>query len=1065
MRGEDEDRRGWFSIVFLLAAVIGGGVCTGDLLRREELWLYLGFDGILEPLTRHRAFDIKFGATMDELRTGKPSPKPIFVKGVCGQGLDLPAGNLLSYVLDLKGFPRLEGSLVLWFKPHNPLSKTNGFLFYAAWASFAINISSSQMLLYYTSDHRKFLKVDLLPILERRREKWHLLVLSWKAGKRAVYLDGELVAKAQGIPLYGEKYLSPRWDFGFLRPGGARTEPVGFINASIDEFAVLRKFLKEEDAGELLENRGKSLLEFLKVRFVLELPRRVYLRGDKIEPRLRYFGRGSKVKFLALNQEEEYLLEEGRPGEPDSLDTNLLRPGTYILRVDYLDGERLIDSASEEITVRQFRQPQFPLGVGGSMSYGKETLEYLQRNHISFVSSNGPPEYGFKKWLDHNYRYGVALFPNLNIFSLYTRVYEPFKKEPYFVYSAKGRKYVVARPPIAFYCMQAVVQLGGRTEDGLVSGGGSPFSPVAWEMMTARLDRIMKDAGDHPGFQYISFEDERPFQQSKKNSTIYIGDYSYHAIRYFEEKTGLKGPVWPPEAPEGTIFPDSHPYLKWKEIIGMPMDFTTPGIDRAYARLAQEVKKYRPDILVTNYSGAEYGYLDAVTDWRYPYIWSPGLWGGGRGHAYLDFEFDLHRARQRVERKKPLWALLGWWSDDMSKAPSWWIRDFRLNTEIAIAKGVKLIMWFNAGSEPSGFLKTAEGRREFERWTEWLYRYGPFLSELERDEGGNVAVLWSETDRAGKVRKLRPPPRFSFTYTALRLAGAEPYIVTDEDVLRGKLEDYHALVLLDIDYSSESIWSQIKLFASTPGKKVFYGAETSLCPRGSIPLGFSYNQKAKKEGSTYPELNLLTLAEQAHKLASRLPKEFVHRRVRISGSDFVAPYFLKAGSGRMLFLINYDWRRGQRVEVSLLEPPAVLYDLIEGSHLRIQSKGEHLQWEASLPPGGWRVYAILPEKPTRIRLDVVYNAKNHTISLSAQLLGRKKVLPLPLPVSVELLGPDGEILPYTRPESFNPAGRFDTVIQLSNLMDKQGKYTIRLRELVTGLRANERLKVNPALRL
>ena len=532
-----------------------------------------------------------------------------------------------------------------------------------------------------------------------------------------------------------------------------------------------------------------------------------------------------------------------------------------------------------------------------------------------------------------------------------------------------------------------------------------------------------------------------------------VGDYSYPALRHFEKVTGIKGPVWPPDKAAGTVFPDDEPYLKWKNTIGLVGDTTGEGFDRVYQRLAAVIKEKRPDIKASNYSGGEYGYLDAVADWQYPYIWEPRLSWGGSGHGLLDFCFDRHRARQKEYPRKPLWALLGWWSVDMSKAgANWWLQDFRLNTEIALSKGVKMLEWFYPGDKGNeGYLGTPEGKTEFEKWCAWLYKNGPVFRYLEPPAKGTIAVLLSEINTAGKTR--RAPGYavpYDLTLTALRIAGAEPILVTDDMVLQGALDSCSGLVLLDNDYSSQSVWKRIEDFAAQPGKTVFYDKSSALYPANATALDFSFKDRGPK-GAGNPQGYLVGLAYQSDSLRKILSDKLLSSRCQISGSDLVVPYWLEGGKATYLFLVNYDWKEAQKLKLSL-NNGGKLYDILSKQEVPLESSLE-------IGPADWMVFVLLPQSVGGLQIEAKCKDKC-TIEIVAVLKGADgKKLEAALPLDVKIISPDAIELPYAQPTAFDAQGEWKSSVRLSDLMDKPGVYRVEIEELMSGKKASAEVSV------
>ena len=475
---------------------------------KDSLWFYLPFDGSLQGYPKERVINVIFGKDEDELRKEKPSIKPLFVAGKSGEGVDLPPDNLLSYMLDTSEFPLERGSIVVWVKPHEDLSPgQNNFILEVQWASFELRTGAA----YCSSSggDKAGMIFDPRKFKFTWKDNWHLYVMTWDGEKRAVYLDGEKLVDRSGVPV--NKSMSPGWVFGYL-PSCPGRPPCAFVNATLDDFAVLSEPLNQKQVETIWSNPGQSLPALLGANIRMELPRKVFVRGESIPLKFKCECEADEIRLSVSDAEgNSYPLGTLKPSkESFAIDSNLLRPGKLRLRAELIKGQALLDSATLDIVLHQFRGPEFPIGVGGGINADSETLDYLQKNHVSFMTGNGPPQ-NFRAALDKWYARGIAYFPNLNILSLWQNGYafNHVKEEPYFRYDKKSRQWHVDRNCREY--LQTVVPIGGKTEDGGTSSA-SPFSEVAFGMMSKVIKEYLEMAGDHPGWQYVSFQDEVPLR-------------------------------------------------------------------------------------------------------------------------------------------------------------------------------------------------------------------------------------------------------------------------------------------------------------------------------------------------------------------------------------------------------------------------------------------------------------------------------------------------------------------------------------------------------------------------
>lgn len=1042
----------------------------------EEVWLYAPMDGAVQPAVGDNVLQVEYRQWTDDSVTEGLNPSPTFGPGVSGRALRLggPAearpGDALTYVLDSRTFPRTAGSVAMWYKPDRPLSQDTSWLYGIGWAVFQARISGNRIGVHATSNHRHAVYADLKPFADRWENRWHLIVATWDRSTVRVFVDGRMVGERTDVkPL--EAAPGPRLTIGSLPPGGERKVPVAYVEGLLDDIVILTRPLTPELVSTLYEAGRKpgfsGFPEILPTGALLSMPRHAYLRGETAEVTVTPFAATAAGELVALHGGHRIELGEIAPKGTSGIliDTEHLRPGKYEL-VAELPGDdgKVVVGETHSLVVRARRQPEFPVGLGGSFALYDETLALFEKLHISHLSGNGPQgDHLFWTQLDRAFAHGISLFPNFNILDVWGGNYESIKREPYFQKDEKGAWRV--NPEWGGKFLQTLVLADGSADNHPGLSSASPFSPIAREMMTARIDQIMRAAGDHPGLMAVSFQDEVPFRMNRDKETgkWRIGDYSHYAIEHFKKESGLDAPAFPPDDPGGTVWPDDHPYLQWIKWVGLPgRDFTTMGLDELYYRLAKVVKSYRPDVLVGNYSGGEYGMNDFVLDWNYPVIWEPNAGGWGQGGGYLDYVFDRHWARQHARPRKPLWALLGWWSGDMSGQAETSVADFRLNTAWALAKGNKQLMWFYFGKDPSenkasGPFSHSGLREELRQWSDFLHTKGPLFARLEKRPAQKVALLWSKTNRAGHVLKTDSKAEYHLVFSGLRNIGAELDVITDRMIREGVLDDYEALVLCGFNYSSERLWNEIERFAAREGRTVFHDTTSELVPAGSVSLELPWHETFEPKGG--PLMRTRAVGKWANHLRPIVVPRLTRRALEIEDpSGQVGAHLLWADRTPYLFILNTDMENPREVTVRFRHSGPVAYHLDSGEKRDPRSGDGRVVFTEILPPGGWAPYVLPPAPVAALDVEAEVDGGEVTVGFSVRDHA-DGVVSAAWPVRVELLDPDGRSTTYVRQTSTGVDGRGRLTMTLARLTDPAGRWTVKTTDELTGTTTDKSIEI------
>ena len=304
-----------------------------------------------------------------------------------------------------------------------------------------------------------------------------------------------------------------------------------------------------------------------------------------------------------------------------------------------------------------------------------------------------------------------------------------------------------------------------------------------------------------------------------------------------------------------------------------------------------------------------------------------------------------------------------------------------------------------------------------------LTRNGDMLLQLRRDTPFEVAVLYSFeeqhadccfSDRIPYDRAMRHVNTVALAFFSLLRNHFPASIVTEEDVLAGKLRNRPALLVVGITRMRPDVKQQIEQYALTG--KVFIDAETSVEIAGAQRIDCRFDALWRSDTtSTWPKDDKLYNDEPLRAVRKALIN--VVPRPVLAQSPLTITTRLKGGEGDYVWVVNDNVAMGSaapggkgfkampHADTITLPPAEAIYDVFSGRRL------ENPEIRLDLAPGDARLFACLPAAPARVNLTAAAGKiKGHTaIVWEANVTDANgRAIRAPVPVQVSVLGPSGE---------------------------------------------------------
>jgi len=979
-----------------------------DALKLDDVWMYSDFNKKTEP-----SFTTGSAGAVDTMQSF-PVGGPVFGPGKFGDALlirskqpltnpnDKPAvADTLEYAMQ---FPKGQFTVAFWFKPDTEkwssakAAKRWEWNFFATrFAAASLSYKGGRFVANAGNEAARDNAISAASTIPD--DQWiHIALCSSATGNSTLYVDGNPVG-SRDLPFNRdfETMLSigKQWNQNNQeKDNGER------LDGWLDDLLILKTALSEAAVKQLFES-GKPALESAGgVAFLL--PRTAFKQGEKIQYPVKLPFPG-KVEILATRagvaEAKPLTVYSGEAKDTTAnllLDTGLLHAGDYSLTVSVSNGTAT-DKSATGIRILPSQEKSIPFGMYSTspeLQLGKmpDYLEKWQRTGITFARVGLGQHYSRALFMDTLYRRGIEYIPNV----LTSSLSEEEKKD---------------LNPVDYNQMK----IGSADVPNHIS----LFSTVAQDKLAARIKKVVTECSSHPGFKFISLWDEYDSHH----------DISPAALRYYKEKTGFSSFPSFEMQPKGTVVPDNDPYARWIDTFGVGM-WNNKGLayhDVLMTKFAQEAN---PKIQTMSQPSDGHGGTSVSMPEVYCYLAETDHRRDIGGSELLAENCtEVFRAGDMNRPRKPVWPLLGWWS--IPALPGF-NESIRVMTEVSLAKGAKGIIY-----AADTWIHRDDMAESVRRLAVFRDVYGPFLNSLSYENLGKLALVWNDyemmgqKDPAGRT-PYAPKPQLT---AALRLAGIPFEIVHTDQILKGELKRFDAVVLTNYNYATESLKKGVDEFAASGGM-VFAAKDenaakdqTLLAPESAVRYNPGAFVPAKGDEAHGKMENVQSLVPKAVEVF--LPGLKSSRPVYADNSYF-ACYHVPGPGCDVYFIINTDLYLDQVGNITFATPLSNAYSLVDNKPIGVA--GSTLP--VSLKKGEWQVIASYPAPLKEMQIKAESEGVNVKFSVAVTASSA-------VPITVRFIDPSGkEDETYRQHAVTDNDGKLSGTMTFAALNDPKGKWTI-----------------------
>lgn len=347
---------------------------------------------------------------------------------------------------------------------------------------------------------------------------------------------------------------------------------------------------------------------------------------------------------------------------------------------------------------------------------------------------------------------------------------------------------------------------------------------------------------------------------------------------------------------------------------------------------------------------------------------------------------------------------------------------------------------------------------EVRKVREIVRRYGDLFLNLQSND--RVALLKSFTEgAAGRARAYYS--RVFEAWTALVRAGYPPTLISEEEILEGKLQNFKVLFVPGQTVQFLRPLREVLEKFVRDGGKIFTDEVTTTKLPGMrrLPVHFDHNWSYQIDGSTEHKQHFDDVAPQVPPLRSELGKIITYPLVSLNPHIMVTP--LKGGAWDYFVVVNdtfpqitgVNYQRDclpVKEKLIVTQKPAVVYDLLEQREVPLRElKGRtYLEADFSLFPA--RIFVFAGERLGALELLVEETTRaGEALNITARVLSEEgRVLKADIPLQITVVTPSQKA--FATLYRSTRGGNFGESLTLPVNVEA-GRWELRVRELVTGI--------------
>lgn len=610
--------------------------------------------------------------------------------------------------------------------------------------------------------------------------------------------------------------------------------------------------------------------------------------------------------------------------------------------------------------------------------------------------------------------------------------------------------------------------------------GGRPTLGISHPELQANLERGMyqslKTIANHPGF--------RPYAVTNDDWSIYYGaDFTPRVVQQFKAQTGLDAPTKMELPPVGAV-DENNPWLRWFEYTLKEVD---GGANRAETRGARAA---RADIRLGPIPGGMQ--IPLIQMWE-PTQYPP-LNFGKNGFNLLCFYYYNTYWQPVITNT--------YWSDisRMSNRdlPEWCMPDIfmtagyqRNNLFHLLAGGMKGLSYFIYDS------RNPETWSEVKRLAPQVRRFGPVQWRLQPAEKKDIGLLLSFTTNCFDPGH---DLIMAYAYANLMQAHYDVEPVGEEELLAGRGSHYKAILLYDVKWLRQSVYTALQHYAAAGGTVLLDNTIPFDIPgarRVSIDIGMGKQKTlgVPPEGAhvsvpgihDYGNAERIAVIQQA--LSQYVKPSFACPDIRLVANRFQAdgvPYtwFVNAYNGQEYIYCRermgaghpgantpekiaelIAWEKQQlragpfTTSVTYATLPGIPYDLVAGKPVPVRKTAAGFTLTLAMERFGGSLVAFYPAAITAVALKAPVQARAlQEVAVSLEVRGKNTIINGAIPLEITLLDPHGNSSPLSGVRA-TEGGRY-TFRWTPAINDPTGNWTLRVKELASGKTVTATVRVS-----